>query len=166
MHLYETSGIQYFDDDIIIYIQGLCTRNLFWTWSPSLRCFSEFLSSQYSRTPLSENGQSSFCHLSSSNYISIWNYVGKLFSDTHGSCICVGKHEVALLAVLRLSISAWNTEKQNQYQDSLWVGCLICLPTVLFLVYYYSVSLLWVYFLLFLPYYPLQYWSGRSISDL
>jgi hypothetical protein len=29
MHLYETSGIQYFDDDIIIYIQGLCTRNLF-----------------------------------------------------------------------------------------------------------------------------------------
>jgi hypothetical protein len=27
MHLYETSGIQYFDDNIVIYIQGLCKRN-------------------------------------------------------------------------------------------------------------------------------------------
>jgi hypothetical protein len=38
-----------------------------------------FLSSQYSRTPLSENGQSSFCQLSSSNYISIEDYVGNSF---------------------------------------------------------------------------------------
>jgi hypothetical protein len=34
------------------------------------------------------------------------------------------------------------------------------------LVYYYYISLVWVYSLLFLPYYPLQYWSGRWISDL
>jgi hypothetical protein len=34
---------------------------------------------------------------------------------------------------------------------------LIYLPTLLFLVYYYYISLVWVYSLLFLPYYPLQY---------
>jgi hypothetical protein len=58
--------------------------------------------------------------------------------------LCVGKGEVALLynwlVVFRLSISAWNTEKQNQYQDS---------PIQLFLVYYSSISLLWLYSLYF-----------------
>jgi hypothetical protein len=109
-----------------------------------------------------------------------WQLCGKLFSDSHGSCVCVGKREMALvynwLAVFRLSISAWNTEKQNQYQD---------LPILLFLVYYSSISLLWLYslhfcktcmyiffavrfpvfnvflydMLLSLPYSPVQYWT-------
>jgi hypothetical protein len=68
-----------------------------------------FLSFQYIRIPLPEDGQSSFCALSSSNYISIENYVGNCFL-THGSCLRVGKNDVALLydwlAIFRLYISA------------------------------------------------------------
>jgi hypothetical protein len=73
-----------------------------------------------------------------------WELYGKLFSDSHDSCVCVGKREVTLLynwfAVFRLSIAAWNTEKQEQYQDS---------PILLFLVYYSFISLLWLYSLYF-----------------
>jgi uncharacterized membrane protein len=59
---------------------GCCRRNLLWTWAPSLPCFADkFSSSQYISTSLSEDGQSSFCPLSSSNYISIENCLGNWF---------------------------------------------------------------------------------------
>jgi hypothetical protein len=104
---------------------GCCRRNLFWTFAPSLPCFAhKFPSSQYISTSLSEDGQSSFCSLSSSNYISIENCVGNCFL-TRGSCLYVGKNEVILLynwlEMFRLSASAWNTEEQNPYQDSLCI---------------------------------------------
>jgi hypothetical protein len=71
-----------------------------------------FLSSQYIRILLSENGQSSFCSLSTRNYISVENYVRNCVV-THMVLVYVGRHEVALLynwlAVFRLLISAWNT---------------------------------------------------------
>jgi hypothetical protein len=55
--------------------------------------------------------------------------VRKLFSNTHGSCLCVGKNEAALLysglKIFRLSGSVWTTKEQNQYQDSLWVESLM-----------------------------------------
>jgi hypothetical protein len=54
-----------------------------------------------------------------------WELCGKMFSDTHGSCLCTGKNELALLCnwlqIFRLSTSAWNTKEQNQYQDSLCI---------------------------------------------
>jgi hypothetical protein len=103
-----------------------------------------FLSSRYIRTLLSENGHEFILLFIFKELYFIWELCGKLFSDSHGSCVCVGKREVLLvynrLAVFRLSISAWNTEKQNQYQD---------LHILLFLVYYSSISLLWLYSLYF-----------------
>jgi hypothetical protein len=61
MLLHEPSGIQYFDDNIIVYLQG---------------ALQKFLLSPYIRTLLSENGQSSLSSLSKRNYISVENYVG------------------------------------------------------------------------------------------
>jgi hypothetical protein len=51
-----------------------------WTWAPSLPRFADrFFSSQYISTSLSEGGQSSFCALSWSDYISIQNCMGNCF---------------------------------------------------------------------------------------
>jgi hypothetical protein len=128
MLLSETCGIEYFVGNIVVYIK-------WWTSAPSLPLSVKiFLPSQYVRSLLSESGLNSFCPIFKYLYFN-WELYAKLYSDTNGSCLCVGKTEVALfykwLETFRLSTSAWNTEEQNQYQGSLWVDSLRCFIHIL-----------------------------------
>jgi hypothetical protein len=78
---------------------------------------------------------------------------GKFFLDIHDCSYIFGKNEVALLynwlEMFRLSASAWNTEEQNQYQDTLYflqwsIFSWVVLFNSLFIFYpfllYYSVT--------------------------
>jgi hypothetical protein len=92
---------------------------------------------------------------------------------TQGSCLCVGKNEVALLynwlQMFRLSTSAWNTKEQTQYQDSPWVDsfryncrCFIhiwlneCISDFQYWLHFLR------YFILFALFYSVKYWTGED----
>jgi hypothetical protein len=115
MHLYETPGIQYFEDNIVIYVQGLRTRNLFWTWAPSLHHFADvsFVSELHFRKMVRVHS-AIYLQVIIFQFKIMWEIV---FWNVHGSCICVGKHEVTLLynwlALLKLSISLKHWEAES-----------------------------------------------------
>jgi hypothetical protein len=98
---------------LVVYIKG-------WTWTlslPYLVNISFFISVcknfafiKWSEFILLPTSIFKYLHFN-------WELHEKLFSDTHSSCLCVDKNEVALLynwlQMFRLPTSAWNTEEQN-----------------------------------------------------
>jgi hypothetical protein len=162
MHLSQTCGIEYVVDIIIImYLHGLHTRNLSWTWAPSHPCFAEGSFVSVCQNSAFRKRSEFILPLICDELYFNGEVCGKLFL-THMVIVCEGKHEVALhynwLAMFRLSISAWNTEEQNQYQDSLWVGH-FRFPC------YSSAVLIQIYIFLLLQYNPVHSCSVRLIWD-